>query len=372
VAIVVVAISASSVVFIEGARQINSIKTVDIPQDSVGPPPDIDAMEGGFNLLLVGSDTGIGQGDLGAHRGSAALNDVNILLHVSADHTNAVAVSFPRDMVMPIPSCTNPDTGKKSYAMVGQPINVALSYGGLGCAAAVVENFTGVPVNFAGLITFQGVIQMSNAVGGVEVCLAEGVHDKFTGFNREAGTWNLSGAEALQFLRTRHGVGDGSDLTRISSQQVFLSSLVRTLKSNDTLGDGVKLYGIANAATQNMLLSSNLKSLDTMVSIAKALKDIPLDRVTFVQYPGSTGQPGIYEKKVKPNTAIGGKLFDKIRADEPFLLEKAGDGIGSVLDPNAAPLPGQTASPDTAGLETISGIRGQTAADQTCSAKLGK
>jgi hypothetical protein len=182
----------------------------------------------------------------------------------------------------------------------------------------------------------------------------------------------LSGSEALQFLRSRHGVGDGSDLTRISSQQVFLSSLVRTLKSNETLGDGVKLYGIANAATQNMLLSSNLKSLDTMVSIAKALKDIPLEKVTFVQYPGSTGQPGIFSGKVKPNTALGTKLFDKIRADQPFLLAQAGDGIGSVPDPNAVPLPGATAAPDTAGLETLAGIRGQTAADQTCTAKLGK
>jgi LCP family protein required for cell wall assembly len=313
-----------------------------------------------------------------------------MLLHVSEDHTQAVAVSFPRDLVIPIPSCTNPATGKTASAMAAQPINVALGHGGMGCVAQTITDLTGADVDFAGMITFTGVIEMSNAVGGVPVCLSDPINDKYSGFNRPAGVQLLSGQDALAFLRSRHGVGDGSDLTRISSQQVFLSSLVRTLKSNDTLGDFGKLYAIASAATRNMQLSTSLASPDTMVSIAQALKGIDLPNVTFVQYPGLTHVPGPNFQKVLPNKALANTLFAKINADEPFLLAQAGDGHGSRPDPNATPLPAATptaepsstatappseappaAAPPSAAV-TIPGISGQTAADQTCTVGYGK
>lgn len=377
VGILVLAVSAASVVSIETFRTVAAVPSFELPSQGDGPPPSIDALPGGFDILIVGSDTGVNQGGLGEDRGTAALNDVNILLHVSADHSNAIAVSFPRDLVVPIPSCTNPDTGKTSAAMSAQPINVALSYGGVGCVAKAVEALTGVTIDYAGLITFLGVIEMSNAVGGVPVCFAGDVHDKYTGFTRPAGTSVLSGYDALMFLRSRHGVGDGSDLTRISSQQVFMSSLVRTLKSSDTLGDPVKVYNIANAALTNMQLSEGLKSADTLYQIALALKDIPLESVVFTQYPGSTGQPAgtPYAGKVKPNLALGNKLFAKILADEPIALAQAGDNNGSVLDPNATAVPTDptdtaTADPSAAPAaeaEVIAGLRGQSAFDQTCS-----
>lgn len=379
IAVVVVGVSAASVLSINVASQYNDVDTIVLPgEEDGGLPPSIDAIPGGFDILVVGSDTGVGQGELGHARGTAALNDVNILLHVSADHTNAVAVSFPRDLVVPIPSCTNEKTGKPTGAMAAQPINVALSYGGLNCVAKTIESFTGVTIDYAGLITFTGVIEMSNAIGGVPVCFAEDIHDKFTGFTRPAGVSTLSGYDALMFLRSRHGVGDGSDLTRISSQQVFMGSLVRTLKSADTLGDPVKVYNLAGAALRNLQMSEGLKNLDTMYSIALALKNIPLQNVVFTQYPGATGQPAgsPYYQKVKPNTALGNRLFAKIKADEQFALPKAGDGIGSVLDPNATAVPvDPSASPDPsatppAALETLAGLRGQTAADQTCTAKM--
>ena len=103
-----------------------------------------------------------------------------------------------------------------------------------------------------------------------------------------------------------------------------------------------------------------------MVSIALALKDIPLERVTFVQYPGGTG----YEDgKVHPNEYAAAVLFDYIRADQPFVLTQAGDDAGSTLDPNApVPTPDPSATPvDNSGLPVVEGVRGQTAADHTCS-----
>ena len=305
------------------------------------------------------------------------LNDVTMLVHVSADQSNAVAVSIPRDMVVPIPACPRED-GKGNYgAMSAQPINNTLAYGGLPCTVLTVEMLTGLKIPFAALITFQGVIQMSTAVGGVPVCINGPLIDKYSGISLpKAGTYTLAGGDALAFLRSRHGVGDGSDLGRISSQQVFLSSLVRTVKSNDTLTNFTKLFRLVTAASQNMTLSNSLKNVNTMASLALVLRGIPLDRITFVQYPGTTGLGGVYEGKVAPLKDIAAVLFAKIKADDPFSID-SGTGRGSVADPSApvtpapaasgSPAPSSSASATTPPVDAISGVLGQTAADYTCS-----
>ncbi len=373
-AIAVVAVSAASVAGIAVTQITSNIKTVALPGEKQGPLPDLRSFEGGFNVLIVGSDTRAGQGaQFGKDDG--VLNDVTMLVHVSQDQSNAVAVSIPRDMVVPIPSCPRED-GKGSYnSMSAQPINNTLAYGGLPCTVLTVESLTGLKIPFAALITFQGVIQMSTAVGGVPVCINGPLSDKYSGISLpKAGTYTLAGADALAFLRSRHGVGDGSDLGRISSQQVFLSSLVRTVKSNDTLTNFTKLYGIATAASQNMTLSNSLKNVNTMASLALVLKGIPLNRITFVQYPGTTGVGGIYAGKVAPLTSVATTLFAKIKADAPFTLD-SGTGRGSVADPTASTAPAAPASPAPSAstsaspppADTITGVLGQTAADYTCS-----
>ena len=383
VATVVVAVSAASVAGIAVSDLSSRIVSVPLVGETPGDPPPLGSYEGGFNVLIVGSDTRVGQGGIGGQDDGGVLNDVTMLVHISADQTNAVAVSIPRDMVVPIPACPRED-GKGNYgAMSAQPINNTLAYGGLACTVLTVEKLTGLDIPFASLITFQGVIQMSTAVGGVPVCVNGRFHDQYTGLDLpKAGTYSLEGADALAFLRSRHGVGDGSDLGRISSQQVFLSSLVRTVKSNETLTDLSKLYGIATAASENMTLSNSLKNLNTIVSLALVLKGIPLDKITFVQYPGTTGVGGVYLGKVAPLTSVAKALFDKIKADESFTLD-SGTGVGSVDDPNApvaaTPAPSGTAGPTPSGspaapapstdppLDPLSGVLGQTAADYTCS-----
>jgi len=342
-----------------------------------GFPPQIGSYEGGFNILIAGSDTREGQGGIGGttEDASGELNDVNMVLHVAADRQSAVAISFPRDMVMGIPECPSADGEYNKYYST-EALNTALSYGGLPCVALTLSEFTGLDIQFAGIITFDGVIQMTNAIGGVDVCINGPLIDPYTGINLpEAGTYSLSGWKALAFLRSRHGVGDGSDLTRISSQQVYLSSLVRTLKSSETLSDYKKLYNLADAAITNMQLSKGLSDIPTMVSIALALKDIPLDRIQFVQYPGTTGGSGVYEGKVQPNEYLGDQLMALVLSDQPFGLEEATDGRGAELDPNAPvaePAPEATegstatAAPVDGELEVLD-IRGQSAATYSCS-----
>ncbi|HWH97504.1 MAG TPA: LytR family transcriptional regulator, partial [Pseudolysinimonas sp.] len=152
----------------------------------------------------------------------------------------------------------------------------------------------------------------------------------------------------------------------ISSQQVYLSALVRKLKSDETLGDPGKVLKLANVAASNLELSSRLASVDTMVSIALALKDIPLENVKFTTYPSATGGEGVYEGKVQPREELATQLFDLIRADQPFQFSQIGDDRGSTVDPNAA-APDPSAPPATPSDAPVVDVPGTSAADYTCS-----
>jgi LCP family protein required for cell wall assembly len=270
--------------------------------------------------------------------------------------------------------------------MSRQKINNTLSYGGLACTVLTVEKLTGLDIPYAGVIEFDGVIEMSNAVGGVPVCVAGDIKDPYTGLDVKAGQNTLLGQQALAFLRTRHGVGDGSDLGRISNQQVFLSSLVRTIKSADTLANPVKVYGLAKAATSSMTLSESLNNVGTIASMAVALKNIDLNKVVFVQYPNHYVEGG---GGVEPTMSAANALFTALKNDQSIAL--TGDaGVGSTVDPNApatqtptAPATGTPGAPATnapatgtptdgstdAGstVDLPSNVHGQTANQYTCS-----
>lgn len=360
-----------------------SVKLVDTKGNTV--TPGVGAMNGAFNVLLAGSDSGGGNTAYGDREEN--LNDVTMLLHVSADHKNATVISFPRDMFVSIPSCPDPQGGSFD-SMSRQKINNSLSYGGLACTVLTVEKLTGLSIPYAGVIQFDGVIEMSNAVGGVPVCVAGDIEDPYTGLDVKAGQNVLQGSQALAFLRTRHGVGDGSDLGRISNQQVFLSSLVRTVKSADVLSNPVKLYGLAKAATSNITLSDSLNNPTTIVSMAMALKNIDISKVVFVQYPNHYVDGG-----VAPTEDAADQLMSALQNDQPVTL--TGDtGVGSQTDPNAPvaqqpaagtpatqapatdapatqdPATGSTGSTGSTGDSSVqlpSDVHGQTAAQYTCS-----
>jgi len=322
------------------------------------PPPDLGAIEGGFNILIVGSDTREGANNIDGSGTDGVLNDVNILLHVAQDQQSAVVVSFPRDLRIPYPDCAIGGDGK---------INSVLYWGELGCVVQTVSEFADLPIQFAAMVTFSGVIEMSDAIGGVDVCVAGPIQDEDTGLNiGAAGTYNLQGVYALAFLRTRGAVGDGSDLSRVSSQQVYLSSLIRKVKSDGTLGDIGKLLGLSQAALANLTLSAGLADPYTLVQIALVLKNIPLNRVTFTQFPtygGDTSGHGYFF----PSDA-GFTLFDYIRADQPFVLPQVGDDRGSTIDPNGQLTEAQQEQlADNSGLPVLDGVTGQTAADFSCS-----
>ncbi|TFD76830.1 LytR family transcriptional regulator [Cryobacterium sp. Sr8] len=376
-ALAVLMVSGVSVAAIAAYDVVASVKPgVHLENEVEGEPgPKFSAIKGGVNLLLVGSDSRKGQAAVfGGEDETGDLNDVTMLLHISEDHSNASVISFPRDMYVPIPGC--PDGKGGTYdAMSSQKINTTLTYGGLACTVLTVEELTGLKIPYAAEVQFGGVMAMSTAVGGVEVCVAEDIEDKHTDTYLKAGKHTLQGLAALQFLRTRHGIGDGSDLTRINNQQVFMSALLRTIKSSETLSDPTKVYSLAKAATANMQLSTSLNNVDTLISIALALKDIDLDKVVFVQVP--TGE---VDSGVKPLQPDFEDMFTTIAADQPIQLGGS-TGRGATADPDApaapeptasaAPKPGTSATPapKPSAPATVlpDSATGQTAGEFTCS-----
>lgn len=335
------------------------------------PPPFLGALEGGFTMLVVGTDNDAKQGDDYGER-DATLNDVNILLHVSADHREAVVVSLPRDLVIAHPECEDPETGDASDPMAAAPLNLAWQRGGLGCATRTISELTGLPITYAAATSFLGVIAMTNAVGGVDICLSGPVFDSDSGLDLPAGISTVSGQTALSFLRTRHGVGDGSDLTRIGSQQQYLSSLLRKIRADSTLADPGRLFALASAAGDNIIPSTSLGGADTLVSLALTLKDIDLSSIVFVQYP--TEPYSENPNKVQPNAALAEDLLTHLAADEPFSLPAAiiAAPADDTADPNEPPADLPPTTDPTSPAETpppplpITGLTGQTAAQSTC------
>ena len=305
--------------------------------------PSAKEINGPINVLLIGSDTREGQGSTSYGPVGNALADVIILMHVSADRKNAVALSFPRDLMVAMPACPDPEGGEDYSARNLVQINATMNYGGPACTLLTVQQLTGVRIPYLAMIDFKGVIAMSEAVGGVTVCVAEPIKDTYTNLYLDAGEHTLIGAEALAFLRTRHGVGDGSDLSRISNQQVFLTSLVRKLKDEGALTNPFTMLKIGTAALENMTLSNSLTNIGVIFGMAKEVNDVDLDKITFLKLP-VYDMDGEYAGRVAVVEDKAQLLFDKLANDESLVIAKANVGTGAVV----AEEPATQSSPEEA------------------------
>lgn len=277
-------------------------------------------LEGPINFMLVGSDTREGQGDEFGDV-TSELADVIMLLHISENRQDAVVVSFPRDLMVSVPECPNPD-GDPFPARERQQINSTISSGGVACTHLAVQKLTGLEIPFLAMIDFKGVIEMSNAIGGVEVVIDKPISDDYSQFYIEAGTHTLKGSQALAFLRTRHGVGDGSDLARISNQQMFLMALFEKIQKDGTLDNPIHLYSLGSAAARNMKLSESITDISTIVTLAGALRKVDTSRMVFVQVP-SRVLTGAEEGRLEPIAEEAMRLFNQISNDLPVTVNEA-------------------------------------------------
>lgn len=293
-----------------------------------------DLASGPLDILVIGSDTRAGNnGAYGTAEDAAsgARSDVMMLVQVSEDRSNVNVISFPRDLMVDIPKCTDAETGEVYPATTETQINESLERGGPGCTVATISNLTGVAIDHFMLVDFNAVKALSSVVGGVEVCVTEPIDDTYSGLKLPAGTSSVEGEQALAFLRSRHGFGDGSDTARIQAQQSFLASLLRKVQAEGTLTNPAMLLNIAEAITQNVTVDKELTNLGNLVSIGSIFANIDLSKVVFATVPN---EPYVYDANKLQLSADSEAFFTKLQNDES-LAEPAPAATASASDSSA-------------------------------------
>ncbi|MFI9616549.1 LCP family protein [Streptomyces sp. NPDC052023] len=262
-----------------------NLKSVDIDQVlGTDRPGKVD--NGSENILVLGSDTRAGANDKlgGGTDDGSARSDTAMIVHVHEGRKKASVVSIPRDTLIDRPACTDADGGRHDAASQVM-FNSAYSTGGAACAVKTVESLTGIRMDHYLEVDFAGFQQLIDELGGVEVTTTKDIEDPESHLDLDAGTHRLTGEQALGLVRTRHGVGDGSDLGRIQLQQAFVKALVEQVKDIGLFTSPKKLYDLADTATNTVTTDSSLGSVDALMSFASGLKGISASKMDMVTMP---------------------------------------------------------------------------------------
>ncbi|WP_240796314.1 LCP family protein [Streptomyces sp. RFCAC02] len=293
---------------------------LDLGNSDIAPPEPDEHGNTPLNILLIGSDSRDGEENqrLGGRAdlaGDPVRADVQILLHVAADRSNATLISIPRDTQVPIPECTDPETDEVYPAQESASINTAMYYGGPGCVVATWKELTGAWIDHFIMVEFEGVVDMADAIGGVPVCVDANMQDPKTGLRLEEGDNILEGDDALQWLRTRYAFEDGSDVGRTKAQQMYLSNMVEELQGSASLTDPGQLMDLAEAAVDALTVDDSLGSVQALYSLGSDLRNIPNDRINMVTLE-TLPDPNNPEVTVVPDPEPMDALFAQVRADE--------------------------------------------------------
>ncbi|MCX4905363.1 LCP family protein [Streptomyces sp. NBC_00878] len=322
-ALLVTAWAAAGVVVLGGAglgytyfRLNDNIKSVDINQ-ALGADRPLNVDNGSQDILVLGSDTRSGGNkELGGGTDDgSARSDTAMIVHVYEGHKKASVVSIPRDTLVDRPECTD-SKGTEHDAASQVMFNSAYSTGGAACAVKTVESMSGIRMDHYVEVDFSGFQKLIDELGGVKVTTTKNITDKESHLDLEAGTHQLTGKQALGLVRTRHGVGDGSDLGRIQLQQAFIKALVEQVKGIGVLTSPKKLFDLADTATRTVTTDSDLASVNELASFAGGLKGISsskMDMVTMpVRYDPADGNRVLVQK------TKARQVWDALKNDRPI------------------------------------------------------
>jgi LCP family protein required for cell wall assembly len=259
----------------------------------------------GQNWLITGSDSRRGLTnaqkrqlhtgfDVSGHR-----SDTILLLHIPSNGGRAVLISLPRDSFVQIPG----------YG--GNKINAAYSFGGPRLLAKTVQANTGLRIDHYMGIGFGGLVNVVNAVGGVNMCLPGPIHDPASGLNLKAGCQTLDGAEALGYVRTRHDFAN-QDLQRVQDQRLLLRALLRKMTSPATLLNPFAAVPAAFGATDALKVDKGTH-LYQLLQVALALRNPQTTTVPIANagYPTAAGVAVLWD------TARANTLFHHLNHDQP-------------------------------------------------------
>ena len=249
--------------------------------DAIGPATPDKATD----ILLVGLDSRADAQDnplatdvlarlrTGSNEGE--LTDTMILVRIPDNGRRAVAISLPRDLYVELPEGYGKHKLNSAFArgknttaqrLVAQGVDPATVHtesvaAGRKLLVEAVKDLTGIGIDHYAEINLLGFSLLTEAVGGVEVCLRAPVHDRFSGANFPAGPQLISGPDALAFVRQRHGLPRG-DLDRIVRQQAYLASLANKVLTAGTLANPRRINQLINATQQSLVLDEGFDVLD--------------------------------------------------------------------------------------------------------------
>jgi LCP family protein required for cell wall assembly len=237
------------------------------------------------------------------------------------------------------PACNHGAIPAASY----QQWNAAFAIGGPGCTMQQFEQLTGILIDHYVVVDFNGFQGMVDAIGGVQVCIPEEINDQAHGIHLDAGTYDVSGRQALSYVRQRYAVGDGSDIGRMKRQQAFIASMASKVISAGTLSRPDRLLRFLDAATASIKVDRGLDNVGKIAKLGYEFRHIDPSNIQFLTIPWIWDPNDPNRVVWAPGAAKA--VWQKILEDEPLSRRLTAGAI------NAGNAPGSSATapvdPDT-------------------------
>jgi LCP family protein required for cell wall assembly len=325
-----------------GAFAVYHKLTGNITKVTVGDLSGKQTTYGPMNILVLGSQTRLGQrGNFGYDATPGVSNSDNLLLiHLDATHTHATVLSIPRDTFVYQPACQErayigTGTWPAQQYPPGAIIDGALNIGGPTCAVQTVEALTGITLDHFVEFDFNSFRTMVGELGGVEVCVppGPGYHDQQANLNLSPGVHVVDWGQALAYVRARHSLGGpdaGGDLPRIELQQAFISSVVQKVNHEGLLSNIPALLSVANTATQALTVDQGLGSVSSLMHLAESLAHLKSQNVSLITMPTTTDTyPGLssHLMPVEPQDDV---LFQMINSGQQWTGALPVEAAGAV------------------------------------------
>jgi len=247
--------------------------------------------DGAIDILLVGLDSRtdahgnpLSQQELETLRAGddeSTNTDTIILVRIPNNGKSATAISIPRDSYVAAPGLGKTkingvygqtrEAKRTSLVKAGDSAEDAAARGteaGRDALIKTVADLTGVTVDHYAEIGLLGFALITDALGGVDVCLKEPVFEPLSGADFPAGQQRLDGPQALSFVRQRHELPRG-DLDRVVRQQVVMASLAHKIISGKTLSSPATLKRLEAAVQRSVVISSGWDVMDFVQQMQK-------------------------------------------------------------------------------------------------------
>ena len=276
--------------------RVSDVFTMDEGSRPAPATPAESAAEDPVTFLLVGSDT---RADTAPGELPGARSDAIMIARFSGDREHAQLVSIPRDSWVEIPG-----HGRNK-------INAAYALGGPTLLIQTVEQLTQVRIDHFMAIDFEGITQVTDDLGGVDVVVAETTTNGPYTF--PAGVNHLDGDQARWYLAQRYGL-PGGDFDRVRRQQQYLKAMFAKLFASETFTNPARLDAALLAVTSAVSVDDGLGNGD-LLGLGYSMRNVRPENVSFFTAPVlGTGMEGP-ASVVYLDQVTGERMWAYLRSD---------------------------------------------------------